>query len=191
MTSSSYKMQDSAGTHHLLDSHFACFMYRSECQSKGVLHKHEVFIISDNIDMKEKEVQEKIFKKLEILRENNDEKVRKNIIRRSCGKLLLPFQKRSHEFHKKISIFEKKCADKTTSSSQMHWMHWPNCKNSQFGDLKKIQILHKLCCQDHICVQVNTLDQLHFQQLLFWMSCHKSQKHTNYCKFLVSTLVTM
>jgi hypothetical protein len=89
--------------------------------------------------------------------------------------LLLPFQKRSHEFHKKISIFEKKCADKTkkkyadktTSSSQMHWMHWPNCKNSQFDDLKKIRILHKLRRQDHICAQVNTLDQLHFQQFFF------------------------
>lgn len=120
MTSSSYKMQDSAGTHHLLDSHFACFMYRSECQSKGVLHKHEVFIISDNIDMKEKEVQEKIFKKLEILRENNDEKVRKNIIfEEVVGNCYFHFKRDLMNFIRKFQYLKKNVQIKRKKNMQI------------------------------------------------------------------------
>ena len=63
----------------LLDSHIAGFMYRFEYQSKGLPHKHKVFMISDNIDMNKKKVRENIFNTLEILTENNGKKCQETL----------------------------------------------------------------------------------------------------------------
>lgn len=63
----------------LLDSHIAGFMYWFEYQSKGLPHKHKVFMISDNIDMNKKKVRENIFNTLEILTENNGKKMPRDI----------------------------------------------------------------------------------------------------------------
>ena len=82
MTTKSNKMQDSTETHHLLKSQITCFMYRSECQSKGVLHIHKAFVMNEDIDMKENKVQEKIFKELENL-QGNEKKYRKRYSKNS------------------------------------------------------------------------------------------------------------
>ena len=80
MTISSYKLQDSPESHHSLKSQITFFMYRSECQSKGVLHIHKAFVMNEDIDMKENKVQEKIFKELENL-QGNEKKVQKKIFK--------------------------------------------------------------------------------------------------------------
>jgi hypothetical protein len=58
--------------------------------------------------MKEKKVQEKIFKKLEILRENNDEKVRKNIIfEEVVGNCYFHFKRDLMNFIRKYQYLKK------------------------------------------------------------------------------------
>ena len=82
MTISSYKLQDSPKSHHSLKSQITFFMYRSECQSKGVLHIHKAFVMNEDINMKENKVQEKLFKELENL-QGNEKKYRKRYSKNS------------------------------------------------------------------------------------------------------------
>ena len=82
MTISSYKVQDSPESQYSLKSQITFFMYRPECQSKGVLHIHKAFVMNEDIDMKENKVQEKLFKELENL-QGNEKKYRKRYSKNS------------------------------------------------------------------------------------------------------------
>jgi hypothetical protein len=146
-------MQDSTETHHLLKSQITCFMYRSECQSKGVLHIHEAFVMSEDIHMSEKKVREKIFKELEILQENCEKKVQKkifkevNVLQGNCyfhSKRYLIQCRRKYQSRKKrtrkIASSSKKKTRKIASSSQICW---PHCKQGKIRNFREFDMARR------------------------------------------------
>jgi hypothetical protein len=133
MTISSYKVQDSPESQYSLKSQITFFMYRSECQSKGVLHIHKAFLMNEDIDMKENKVQEKIFKELENV-QGNEKKVQEkmfkefNVLQGNCY------------FHFIRNLIHYRRKTKMGSSSQMLQHHCKNGKIDDFEEFHRIAI---------------------------------------------------